>query len=507
MQHMQTKILSALRSRYFFVGVMVLFVLQASWIALSAAYPMVFDENTHFGTIQIHAQQWSPLITDQPPNSEFAGPLVNNPSFLYQWLLSFPYRVLANLTDSQMIQIIALRFINIAFFAAGLILFRLALLRTKVSPAIIHASLLFFVLLPVVPMLAGQINYDNLLLPIAGLSFLLAIRISEELDKKRLPVALIAALLTVCMFGTNVQYAFLPVFAGLGLWLAWSLVRAWRKGDLLIPKLAKKSWKTATWGRKLAFALPLLLATIFFAHSYGHNVIVYQNLTPQCHQVESREFCAGYGPWQRNQEVLAQDLTANPNPVVFAAGWTYRMFVAMFFTSSGGASPQAMYLSINPLPIIFATALVVFAVGSFLILRYRHKVFAGYNHIGMLMFVAFLYVLSLWLRNYLDYQRLGEKIAIQGRYVFPIILPCMVVFALAFRKYFGHRAHLKMALMSAVFVLFLQGGGALHYITSSNSSWYWQNSVVVKANQTAQQVIRPLMILKTPVSAVGSSIN
>ncbi len=297
----------------------------------------------------------------------------------------------------------------------------------------------------------------------------------------------------------------MPVFAGIGLCLSWQVVRSWRQGKLPVPKLALKSWETATWGRKLAFGLPLLLATIFFGHTYGHNVIAYQNLTPQCHQVMSREFCAGYGPWQRNQEVLAQNLTANPNPVVYATGWTYRMFVAMFFTSSGGASPQAMYLSINPLPIIFATALVIFCAGSFLILRYRHTVFAGYDHIGMLMFVALIYVLSLWLRNYLDYQRLGEKIAIQGRYVFPIILPCMVVFALAFRKYFGHRTHLKMALLSAVFVLFLQGGGALHYITSSNPSWYWQNRVVVEANEIAQGIFKPLMIIKTPVSAIGSA--
>ena len=140
---MQTKILNFLRSPTFFTAIMVLFLIEAVWIALSAAYPMVFDENTQFGIIQLHAQQWSPIFTHQPAHAGFAGALTRDPSYLYHYLLSFPYRLLSAITTSQMVQVVGLRLINVAFFATGLVLFRRLLLKTKVSPAIVNVTILF----------------------------------------------------------------------------------------------------------------------------------------------------------------------------------------------------------------------------------------------------------------------------------------------------------------------------------------------------------------------------
>lgn len=506
---LQTQILRVLRSPKFFIAILALFAIESIWIAVSAAYPMVFDENTHFGLIQLHAAQLNPVFLHQPPHSEFAGAITRDPSYLYHYLMSFPYRLIVHVTDSQMAQIIFLRFINIAMFGTALVLFRKLLLKTKVSPAIINVALLFFVLTPVVPLLAGQLNYDNLLMPVAAVALLLATSISSQITtKKTLPITKILVLAIVSMLGCLVQFAFLPIFAGIFLWLAWQIWRGTRNGQLKLGLDLKKGWLATSWQKKAAIAAPLLIAAGLFIQMYGVNVVLYHNLTPRCDQVISAQSCALNGPWQRNHEAFVNNTgSVNGNPVLYGASWTYRMFIAMFYTSSGGASPSAWYLSINPLPVIFVTALVVFAVGILLAIRYHRTLFQGYKYLGFLLFVSVFYCASLFLRNYQDYMHLGEKVAINGRYLFPVILPLMILVALAYRRLLADKHHMKIGLLMAVFVLFLQGGGALSYINSSNGSWYWQNTVVRRLNEDAQFVVKPLIVFKTPLASFGSAEN
>lgn len=508
MSRLETQILRVLRSPKFFVAILVLFVLQALWIALSAAYPMVFDENTHFGIIQLHAQQLSPVFTQQPPNSGFAGALTRDPSYLFHYFLSFPYRLIANLTDSLMAQVIFLRLFNIAFFATGLVLFRKLLLRTKVSPALIHVTLLFLILTPVVPLLAGQINYDNLLFPVAAGMLLLAISITNTLRvKHKFPISKILVFLTVGMLGCLVQFAYLPVFAGGFTWLVWELFFALRSKKLKPMRDIKLYFSVTSWPKILLVSIPFLVAFSLFFHMYGINVLRYHHLTPRCDQVLTKAECSLNGGWQRNYTAYLNNDGVDANPALYAASWSYRMLVATFYTSSGGASPTAWYLSVNPLPVIFYTALVVLLGGIVLIVRYNRALFRGHPYLGGLVFVSLFYCLALWLINYQDFVRLGEKVAINGRYLFPVILPLMLLVGVAYNKLLSGRVAFKIGLFGIVLVLFLQGGGALSYITSSNPGWYWPNSTIIDANEGAQTIIKPLIFVETPITPINSVGN
>jgi hypothetical protein len=499
------KILGVLRSPRFFWAIMALFVLESVWIAVSAAYPMVFDENTHFGVIQLYAHHLSPIWSQQPPNADFAGALTRDPSFMYQYLMSFPYRLLAALTDNQMLQIIGLRLINVALFGAGLVLFRRLLLKTKVSPAIVHVALLFFILTPVVPLLAGQINYDNLLMPLVALTLLMTLDIHDRLrrDKWRLPIGRLLLLLTLGCFASLVQFEFLPILTAVCLWLAWDLWQRYKRGALALRRDLTASWQASTWSRRLFIGLPFLLIFGLFVQKYGVNLVLYHTPIPQCGEVLSAQHCQANGAWARNEAALLHRQPVNINPMLFGASWTYRMFIAMFYTSSGGASPSAFYLSINPLPVIFATALLIFAVGVLLAIKYHRQIFRRYKYLGFLAFVCLFYVAALWLRNYHDFIHYGQKLAINGRYLFPIALPAMLLIALAYRQLFADKHHLKLGLMIVVFVLFLQGGGALTYIAVSNQNWYWPNQTVIGMNRLAQQVVKPLIFIKTPLKSFG----
>src|ERR1700689_5557788 len=113
-----------LGSKWFFWIILVVFILSAAWIALSAVYPQAFDENFHFGLIQTYSHYWLPFLSSQPPHANAYGAVARDPSYLYHYLMSFPYRLIALFIHGQTGQVIALRFINIGFFSAGLILFR-----------------------------------------------------------------------------------------------------------------------------------------------------------------------------------------------------------------------------------------------------------------------------------------------------------------------------------------------------------------------------------------------
>ncbi len=498
----QTKFLRALRSPRFFTAILVIFGLESLWLALSAAYPGVFDENVHFGIIKLYSHQWSPFFPANLTDTDPSGAVVRDPSYLYHYLMSFPYRLISAATASQTAQVIVLRLINIMLFGSSLVLFRRLLLRTKTSPAIVHTVLLFLILVPMVPLLASEINYDNLILPLTGLVLLMTVSLSDSLGRRRLPADGILWLLTLCLLSSLVQFEFLPVFAAVFLWLGW---RLWRSGlgRRQIRQSLFRGWRITSWRRKLLIGLPLVLATGLFLQMYGVNAVRYHNFTPACNQVLTDRQCASDGAWVRAQQALAHKTTVDINPLRFSAGWAYRLMVGMFYTSSGGGSPQAFYLSVNPLPVIFGAALVFLVLGMVLAIRYWRTITGSYKHLDFLIFVSLLYAAALWLRNYHDYVRLGQKVAINGRYLLPIALPVMLVLALGFNRWLRRRPRLKLGLLAAALLLFSQGGGALTYFVYSQPDWYWQSPAVIRFNNDAQAVIKPLVIIKSPVPSVS----
>src|SRR5438270_1670989 len=150
-----------LASRKFYWAILGVFVLEAAWIAASGRYPMAFDEDFHLGIIRLYAHHLGPFWAGQPESADRFGAVARDPSYLYQYLMSFPYRLINVFTHDQTIQIVILRVLNIGLFASGLVLYRRLFLKTGISRPVVHACLLVFVLLPIVPLLAGQINYDN----------------------------------------------------------------------------------------------------------------------------------------------------------------------------------------------------------------------------------------------------------------------------------------------------------------------------------------------------------
>ena len=174
MKDFLNRVIAILSSRRFFWIIFVFFVFESIWIAFSAIYPMAFDENFHFGLIRVYSHYWLPFLNAQPPHADAYGAVARDPSYLYHYLMSFPYRLIALVVHGQTGQIIILRLLNIGLFSIGLILFRKVLLRARISRALTNMSLLLFALIPIAPQLAAHINYDNLIFPLLpGSAYLL----------------------------------------------------------------------------------------------------------------------------------------------------------------------------------------------------------------------------------------------------------------------------------------------------------------------------------------------
>lgn len=485
-------------SQKFFYGILVIFALQAIWIACSAAYPMAFDESFHYGIIGVYADQWSPILTHESPHPGEYGQLIHDPSYLYHYLMSFPYRIIVNLFHGGGIGVLSLRFIDIVLFGLGLVLFRTLLLRVGVSKAITHAVLFVIVLLPVTSFLAGQVNYDNLLFCVVPLFLLYAFALIDGLKKQgKVAARDLILLLSIGMLGCLVKYAFAPIFAVVIIYLLvlW-LIRGERRQAV---RAVVESFKKYSRRLQIGLAALLVLSTGLFLQRYAYNVIVYHAIQPDCAKVLTVEQCLNYGPWARNYKLnetakagAASYDDSDKNIVEFTGMWMHDMVYRLYFTINYD------FQEYSPMPIPFDAAFLFGGFGFVLAILFMPILWRKYAYIRLFVVVILAYSLSLFVLNFVEYQRFNTAVAINGRYLLPLLPLLLVIFALAYREFFTRLAgRHATALLVIVFLLVgvasLCGGGAVPYFIHSQPVWYWQGDPITGFNIWARDVARQLV--------------
>lgn len=467
----------------FFWGVVALLVLQAAWIALSGRYPMAFDEDFHLGIIRLYADHLSPFWSGQPAGADQFGAVFRDPSYLYQYLMSFPYRLVTVFTHNQTAQVLILRFINIGLFAAALPLYRKLLLKTGASRTLVHFCLAVFVLIPIVPLLAAQINYDNLLLPLTALMLLLVVNFGQELDRhKRINGKLLLIIAILGLLTCMVKYAFLPIALVIAAYL---VIQLWRtRANLRFvtpPKLT--GW---------LLIVVLVLSLGMFAQKYGVNLVRYHKPVPDCAEILSVQQCQSYGPWIRDRYLEAhKPATVTASPLTFTADWFYGMWLRTFFAVDG---PASNYATRGPL-ILPGIGAIVFASAAFLatLVSLPH-LFRKYSREVLWLFVAVMaaYAGALWLDGYQSFLQTGLAVAVNGRYLLPVMPLLLLLLAMGVNELFKTRQAAKLAFAGVAVICMLWGGGALTYILRSSDSWYWHNQTVYDANHAVQHVLGPV---------------
>lgn len=491
MKRILTVLTSVLASRAFFWCIWIFFILQAVWIAVSALYPLPFDEDFHFGIIQIYSHQVSPFLTEHPAGADIYGAITRDPSYFFHWLMSFPYRWFADIFPSQTTQIIALRLLNIAMFAYAIVLFRKVMLQISRSPAFTNTAIALMTLIPIVPQLAAHINYDNLLMILVAWACLLVIQLHRQFIAHQLDIKTIVILTSLCMMTSIVKYAFLPIFIAIGLFVGYELYANFKPRDRFISSL-KRNWSTITLPAKLGLLALLIVTGGFFMERYAVNTVRYHTPVPSCDQVLSLEQCKSYGPWGRNYLYAQTKGDVDPNPLAYSYQWAHDLWWRLFFNIN---SPAREYVNYPPLPVPAGTALVIISSVFILTIVFWRKIFRSQPLIAFCMVVIVLYCGILWGEQYSQFLETGQPVAINGRYLI-IILPLIALVGWrAFHIALARAQWAKPVLATLAILLFLHGGGTLSFILRSDESWYWPGQQrVIDANNAARKVLSPVII-------------
>ncbi len=492
-------------SKRFFQFVLIFFFFEAGWIALSAAYPQAFDEAFHFGLIKVYSHYWLPFLAHQPPHANAYGAVARDPSYLYHYLMSFPYRLIALFVHNSVGQIILMRFINVGLFATGLVLLRRVLLRVKLSPQLTNISLFIFVLIPIVPQLAGQINYDNMLIPLVSAACLLAFNALDQIKERRPSARTLLTLLTLCIFASLVKYEFLPVFAGIALFLTYYTWRTFHGSFHLLKERLHTDWQRQSRRLKAMLIIAVLISAGMFMQRDGYNLIKYHTFSPNCANVLSVKACSAYSVWahdyKSHQLVVEKVAKVNSDPFYYVGQWVYWLWYRLFFAVNG---PKQNFHNYPPLPLPSAAFMLIGLAGLFSVFKWRRRLFRDNPYFVMLGLIAVIYLVALFIDGYIVYEYTDVLELMNGRYLLPILPLAAAIIGSALSIALRKSPRLKVAVAIAALILFLEGGGFLTFITRSDSNWYWNNHAVIKVNNAARHITKKVIVhgkksYKTPL--------
>ncbi len=480
-------------SNGFFWFVIGLFLFQASWLVYSALYPMAFDEAYHFNLIRTYAGGWLPFLAEHPEGMGFNA-VTRYPSYFFHYLMSFPYRLIELFTPVEFTQITLLRMINVGFFAGSLVLFRKLLIRSGLSSAMSNIGILLFSLIPIVPLLAAHINYDNLLILLIAWMLLLSQRIITFLQEKTIPLKEILIITIIGLFSAIVKYAVLPILLGIfGFLFLYGVWQFWKVPRQELTEKIKSGWGKMSLLLKISTLLLLLISGGLAFERYGVNLISYQSLVPACDQVLSEEQCMEFGPYERNVGYReARDPDFQPDRIAHGQRWFSGMWYRTFFMINGDV-PVDRYQNFAPLPLPAIAATGVLLLGLFASAFYWRSVFARRPFIVMLAIVTLVYMAVLFFRNYSGYVDQGRTAALNGRYLLLIFPSVIAIIGLGLRRLFADLLKLKVVTSVIVIALFLQGGGLVSFLVRSSDSWYWPIDSVQQVNSRSQELIHPVI--------------
>ena len=467
-----------LGSKPFFGIILGLFAAQALWLAWSGLYSMAFDEFFHYGLIQEYAKGWTPFIA-QPGGPAVFGAVAHDPSFLYHYLMSFPYHLIAVIWHTELAQILVLRVMNIALFMGGLVMYWKLIMTTGLSRRTANIIMLFFTLLPTVVVLAPQINYDNMTFLVSGASLLLAAKIIMALHhtEQPHPLALIG-LVALLLAGSIVKYTFLPLAIVIGLFVLWRFIVSFVRKDVQMTQLWQSLFTQCKRPFGIMLIISLMLSAGLFMQRIGGNVIRYGTPSPECSAVLPLEQCLGHAAYARNERYQQNNYAAKvteKDKKLYPKRWYRKMLKESFFA----VGPRELdYPAGYPLPtaykagrIIIWTMALLIAVNIIWLWR-KHPIWQ------LFLLASVVYGGTLYLFNYSEYLRLGVVVAIHGRYII-YIMPLLAALAAVSLGRFVKvkwRWAVHVALLPLL-IMMLYGGGMLPFIIRSADTWMFPHAV------------------------------
>lgn len=476
------QIVNALGSNYFFYATLALCILQALWYALSFV-PWINDEQRHIGNIVIYSHHLSPFLGRQQPAWDYLGEITRDGSFMFYYIMSWPLRIIRLFTSDNMTQTICLRVVSIAFFSAGLVIYRKVLLELAVLPrSVINLLFFAFVTIPSVALLPGAVNYDTLVFALFAVLLLWSLRI---LRREVVSIPYLGGLLCIGLLLMVVKWTSIALVIPVFLYVAYDQCRKHKAGTIQIIAHAIKRqprWIQAALGTAIVILLGLFIERPVL------NVILYGQPEPSCQQVIGSQRCLQFHDYVVYAAIDAQKpKNFHPtNPARYLlVYWEPTMTDTADNLFERGASTE--------LPVIKAVYDVMALVGIAVVLVYLRS-FLRIRQNAFLILVLTTYAALLITQEYQAYIMHGAATAIRARYLIPVLPIFMYFFAVACVSMFGKFRKLLMSAVIVVLLICTQGGGIITYLLTSPSSAYWPQSSLTALNNSLRRSLRPIMV-------------
>ncbi|MCK9540297.1 hypothetical protein [Dokdonella sp.] len=393
------------------------FFLVSCCLAATKDFPAVFDEGYHFALIDFYSGKVSPFISTQPEELAMVGDATRLSSYLSHFFLGVPLWLTKIFTDDMFTQIVVLRFINVAAVMVALLLFYRFLVRLVGSNKIASVAIGIYCLIPVTSQLSSTINYDNWILLCFSVTCLIVQRLyTQVLRDNKISFNLVVLLVSVLGVSSLVKYTFLPIaVAIIAVILFFVVVRFIKRRPI--------KWSVAPVRRIILPILVLLAVTGLVAERYGYNLYAYGSPQPDCAAVQPLEVCLQYGPWARNYALATiaetKEFTGVSLPSYVVHLWLPISTQGLSYFGSNDTMVSLSLMVRDSIGVVIS----VLVLGVFVAFLRNNRQFMYI----MLISVSGVFIITLVNYNYAEYMRFHEPIAIQGRYLLPLLIPVMAL--------------------------------------------------------------------------------
>jgi|GEM_PF-1056307 len=431
-----------------------LFVLQASYFAVTIKFGIPPDEGWHIGIIEYYKHHsLDPFITDQ--TSGFVlGDITRFSGYLYHYLMSLVARPLGFMGDYAYF---VLRLINVVIAAASVYVLgkvgdeiKLPTKLTNFGLFILTNSMMFI-------FMAGAITYDNIQVFVASLCFLYLVRLLGKVNYLNTLSLVLWLLVGLMIKKSFFPLAFLIGFAAL---VCVSMYIAKTK-----PNLKQMLAKEFAQSKKMFIVLGILTLIFsgLFVERHVVNYAIYRSVDVICDRVHSKKNCTEYPIYKRNTALAneAEKTTTKIRKTVFAKAWLIEMRNSIYRVSAH----KVMFLSSY-----FTAAVIIFYIGCGLAYIRAFDFVKKESKLIIITSVAVAYGLVLMWVNYNTYNKYGVfGLALQGRYVFPVLGILLISSGYYLHKAIPEKLKLMWAPIALVtYMVFMLFGGALYFSAKAN---------------------------------------
>ncbi len=469
-------------SRRFLIFIFVWFVFQAGWMSFSNRYNAPHDEASHVSSIsEYSANGFSPILRLENLEDGSHYKSTYSTSYFYYYTMSVPYKVVTSLSGSKFIMLAVMRFINLVISFVGLyVLVKLLKRLMPRQPVMTNFVAFTYVCTTVYTYIAGGVSYDNMQLLMLFASFYFFIDYFKAQRLQTIMWFILFSSLAVVTKFTSLLIV-VPLFA----YLLYRIVRDWGEFNKLFKRFF--IYKDKIRVKNLTAFIFFILVILAVLHRPINNIVKYGTPEPRCRQVYSLDVCLRDGLFERNYKLrnINKD-TDRINLYTYYFGlWINNMRNTTFgiYNSTQARDDTALIRGASWL-LIFVTPLLIYS---------QRKKLAQDRTRAALISVAGIYCLILVLKNYSTYLELGAPLALQGRYILPVLPFLYLASAIILDGVFTKKWAKGVLLTLGLFVLLTSG--LTSYILLSDDDWYFENNAVEVANDAAKNIVRPLEVI------------